>query len=195
MNEAQQAVGRFGATPPVPVEEVAEVLALHPTFMHFNRTALRAMAARCGFARFARGDMIMRQGDPGDFAYLVLEGEADIFVEIPVGRIQMATLGQHATIGELGAFTDMPRTATVVARSDLLALCIERETLVGLAAEFPVIMVAVIPALGRRLHSMNMPLAYLTYAAGALARGEYDAALLIELTNQQGEFASFALVF
>src|SRR5204863_8711756 len=38
-------------------------------------------------------------------------------------------------------------------------------------------------------------LAYLTYAADALARDEYDAAMLVELTNQSGALASFARAF
>jgi phosphoserine phosphatase RsbU/P len=193
--EAQRWVQPNATTARMPVEEMANVLALHPTFRHFDRAALRAVAARCSLANFAAGDTVMRQGDPGNFAFLILEGEADIFVEIPAGRIPMATLGRHNTIGELGAFTDMPRTATVICRTDLFALRIEHDTLIGLAAEFPVIAVAVIGELGRRLHSMNMPLAYLTYAAGALARDEYDDAILTELTNQQGELANFARVF
>ena len=184
-----------GAMTPVSVEEIVEVLALDPTFRQFDQAALRAIAARCGSATFAPGVTIMRQGDPGNFAYLILEGEADVFVEIPTGRIPMATIGRHRTIGELGAFTDMPRTATVVARTDLVTLRVDRDTLISLAADFPAIPLAVIGELGRRLHSMNMPLAYLTYAAGALARDEYDAEMLTELTNQQGELASFARVF
>jgi len=193
MVQAQQTAGSGAA--PVSVDEIAEVLALDPTFRQFDRAALRAIAARCGSATFAPGATIMRQGDPGNFAYLVLEGEADVFVEIPAGRIPMATIGRHRIIGELGAFTDMPRTATVIARSDLVTLRVERDTLMSLAADYPQIGVAVIGELGRRLHSMNMPLAYLTYAAGALARDEYDDAMLTELTNQQGELASFARVF
>jgi phosphoserine phosphatase RsbU/P len=195
MDEAQQESPTFGVMIPVALEEVAQVLAQHPTFTHFDRAALRAMAARCGFARFSAGDPIMHQGEPGDFAYLILQGEADVFVEIPAGRIAMATVGRHHMIGELGAFTDMPRTATVIARTELDALRVDRDTLVGLAAEFPVIAVAIIAELGRRLHSMNLPLAYLSYAAGALARDEYDADMLAELTKEQGELASFARVF
>src|SRR5271168_2351704 len=190
--QAQQTAGSDATR--VSVEEIAEVLALDPTFRQFDRAALRAIAARCGSATFAPGATIMRQGDPGNFAYLVLEGEADVFVEIPAGRIPMATIGRHRIIGELGAFTDMPRTATVIARSDLVTLRVERDTLMSLAADYPQIGVAVTGELGRRLHSMNMPLAYLTYAAGALARDEYDDAILTEL-NQQGELANFARVF
>jgi serine phosphatase RsbU (regulator of sigma subunit) len=180
---------------PMTVEERVRILALHPTFAHFDGAALRAVAARCRSATFPAGATIMRQGDPGNFAYLILDGEADVFVEIPVGRITMATLGRHHTIGELGAFTDMPRTATVVARTDLATLRIDHDALMSLAADFPAIPLGVIRELGRRLHSMNKPLAYLTYAAGALARDEYDPAFLTELTDQQGELAAFARVF
>lgn len=195
MNEAQQGNGEPGVTMPVPLEEVVQVLAELPTFAHFDRAALRAMAARCGFARFVVGDTIMHQGDPGGFAYLILEGTAEVFVEIPAGRMPMATVGRHHTVGELGAFTDVPRNATVIARTAIEALRVDRHTLIELAAEFPVIAFAVIAELGRRLHNMNMPLAYLTYAAGALARDEYDADLLAELTKEQGELANFARVF
>jgi serine phosphatase RsbU (regulator of sigma subunit) len=42
---------------------------------------------------------------------------------------------------------------------------------------------------------MNRSLALLTYAAEALGRDEYDAAMLKELSNQPGEVATFARVF
>ena len=51
------------------------------------------------------------------------------------------------------------------------------------------------PSLAGRLHSMNRSLAYLTYAAEALGRDEYDAAFLDELTDQPGELANFARAF
>jgi hypothetical protein len=101
--------------------------------------------------------------------------------------------GKH--IGELGAFTDMLRTATVVARTALVLLRTDSESLMSLPADYPVIAVAIVGELGRRLHSMNRPLPYLTYAANALAHDEYDDALRTELINQQGELANFAWVF
>ena len=47
-------------------------------------------------------------------------------------------------------------------------------------AREPSVTVAIIGELGQRLHSMNTPLAYLTYAARALARDEYDDAIVRE---------------
>jgi sigma-B regulation protein RsbU (phosphoserine phosphatase) len=55
--------------------------------------------------------------------------------------------------------------------------------------------VAIIRELGGRLASMNRSLAYLTHAAEALGRDEYNAALLDELTSQAGELAAFAQAF
>jgi phosphoserine phosphatase RsbU/P len=193
--EEQQPADAAAMVRAIPVEEIAWILARNPIFALFDRNSLLAVAAKCRVTTFPAGALIMRQGDPGSFAYLILDGEADVFVEIPAGRIPMSTLGPENTIGELGAFTDMPRTATVVARTDLVLLRTDRESLMSLAADYPVIAVAIVGELGRRLQSTNRPLAYLTYAANALARDEYDDALLSELISQQGELANFARVF
>ena len=181
----------------VPVEEIARILALSPIFAQFDQSGLLAVAAKCGFATFKPGATIIRQGDPGGFAYVILEGEVDVFVEIPAPAepIRMTTLRRNNTIGELGAFTDMPRTATAVARTDLLLLRIDRESLMSVAAERPSVAIAIIRELGQRLDTMNRPLAYLTYAARELARDEFDDAILTELTNQQGDLADFARDF
>jgi serine phosphatase RsbU (regulator of sigma subunit) len=178
-----------------PVEEIEQVLALHPIFGRFDPPSLRAVAARCGFATFPAGETIMRQGDRGTFACVILEGEVDVHVEIPAGLIHVATLGRNRFIGELGVFTDLPRIATVVARTYVIVLRIDRDSLMSLAAEFPSIGVEIISELGRRLHSTNRSLAFLTYAANALARDEYDPAMIAELTNQPGELANFARAF
>src|SRR5258708_35538405 len=52
-----------------------------------------------------------------------------------------------------------------------------------------------IAELGQRRGGMNRSLAYLTYAANALGRDEYDPEMLAELTRQPGELANFARAF
>jgi phosphoserine phosphatase RsbU/P len=176
-------------------EDIAEVLALHPMFARFDPDSLSAMAAQCGFASYPVGATVMREGEPGSFALAILEGEVDVFVALPAGQVHMATLGRHRIIGELGAFTDMPRTATVIARSEVVVVRFDQASLMQLAAEYPSIGVAIIAELGARLAAMNHSLAYLTYAAEALGRDEYDPVLLDELTRQPGELAVFARAF
>ncbi len=178
-----------------PVEEIARILAPHPIFARVDREALLAVAAHCGFAAYRAGATIMREGDPGSFACVILEGEAEIFVELPGGPIHLATIGPNRIIGELGVFTDLPRTATVIARTDLLVIRIAQASLMRLSADYPSIGLAIIRELGSRLATMNHSLAILTYAAEALRRDEYDPALLDQLSNQPGELATFARVF
>ncbi len=178
-----------------PVEEIAQILAPHPIFARVDRESLLAVAAQCALEAYPAGATIMREGDPGSFACVILEGEADVSVELPAGPIHLATIGRNRIIGELGVFTDLPRTATVTTRTDLVVIRIEQDSLMRLSADHPSIGVAIIRELGGRLATMNHSLATLTYAAEALRRDAYDPALLDKLTNQPGELASFARVF
>lgn len=182
-------------SPAVPVEEIARVLAPHPLFARFDRDSLLAVAARFRVVAYPAGAELMREGEPGSFAAVILDGDVDVFVTLPTGPVQMATVGRDRIIGELGVFTDMPRTATVIARSDVIVARIEHDSLMRLSAEYPSIAVAIIRELGSRLARMNRSLAYLTYAADSLGRDEYDSALLDRLTDLPGELASFGRAF
>ncbi len=182
-------------TPAVPADEIARILAPHPIFARFDRNSLLTVAAQFCVVAYKSGDALMHEGEPGSFAAVILEGEVDVFVALPTGPVQMATIGSNRIIGELGVFTDMPRTATVIARTDVIAARIEQHSLMRLSAEYPSIAVAIIRELGARLARMNRSLAYLTYAAEALGREEYDSALLDKLTNLPGELANFGRTF
>ncbi|HYM73355.1 MAG TPA: SpoIIE family protein phosphatase [Stellaceae bacterium] len=177
------------------VGDITRILAALPIFARLDPASLAAVAARCGFASFHAGDTIMQQGRMSTFADVILDGEVDVLVDTPAGQVHVATVGRHRIIGELGAVAAMPRSATVVARTDLSVLRIERGSLMSLILEHPAVGVAIIGELGRRIYGMNTSLAYLTYAANALGRDEYDPAMLAELTRQPGELATFARTF
>jgi sigma-B regulation protein RsbU (phosphoserine phosphatase) len=180
---------------PRSVEEIVELLAPLPIFARLDRLSLTAVAERCDVAHFRAGDTIMQEGRMSTFADVILAGEVDIFVATPAGQVHVATVGPSHIVGELGALAAMPRSATVVAHSDLRVLRLERGSLMSLTAEHPQIGVAIIGELGQRLHGMNRSLAYLTYAANALGRDAYDPAMLAELTRQPGELANVARAF
>jgi phosphoserine phosphatase RsbU/P len=177
------------------VEETAQILGALPLFARLDRASLAAIAGHCAVVQFRTGDTIMQQGGMSTFADVILDGEVDVLVDTPAGQVRVAAVGRHQIVGELGAIAAMPRSATVVARTDLSVLRIERGSLMSLTAEHPAIAVAIVGELGRRLFGMNRSLAYLTYAANALGRGEYDPAILAELTRQPGELAEFARAF
>lgn len=80
------------------------------------------------YKSFHKGDVIFRQGDLGDCAYIIEEGSVDILLEKPDGTQQIITTrGQNAMIGEMSLVDHQKRTATVVAREDCKLLKITEE--------------------------------------------------------------------
>ena len=67
----------------------------------------------------AKGDVIIRQGDPGDSLYLVLSGRLNVVSSDASGReIVLTVLEPGRTVGEISLLTGERRTATVVAVED-----------------------------------------------------------------------------
>ena len=91
MSSADAGSGAFTA----PAEDIAQILARHPVFARFDRNSLFAVAEQCTFATYLAGATIMREGEPGSFACVILEGEVDVFVELPAGPVLMATIGRN----------------------------------------------------------------------------------------------------
>lgn len=75
------------------------------------------------FGRFVRveakaGDVVIRQGEPGDNYYLIREGTAEVSRVGAGGKSEvLATLGKGDGFGEEALISGMPRNATVTMRS------------------------------------------------------------------------------
>jgi protein lysine acetyltransferase len=63
------------------------------------------------------GEVLLREGEVGDFFVVVIEGEADVYRSNQL----IATVGPGSVIGELSLITGVPRSTTVIARTALEA--------------------------------------------------------------------------
>jgi small-conductance mechanosensitive channel/CRP-like cAMP-binding protein len=78
------------------------------------------IAERLVPAPFARGDVMTRQGAAAHWLYIIASGQADVFWEAPSGERRLLTqLPAGSIFGEMGLMTGAPRSATVVAASDV----------------------------------------------------------------------------
>jgi CRP-like cAMP-binding protein len=88
-------------------------LAEVPLFSHCTSSDLEFVASRADEVDVPAGRQLVRQGDPGDTFYVLLEGEAD--VEIDGDR--RSTLEPGDFFGEISMLDRGPATATVVTRT------------------------------------------------------------------------------
>ena len=164
-------------------------------FASLSDRALAHLVARADEVAYAPGEELMAQGTPGDFACLILSGNVAIEVKSKLGRSTVATLGPGDLVGELAAFSETTRIATVVAVGPVRALRIERRVIRAFLAENPDVALSVIGAIGDRFNRVNGAVAAMAQAARALAADELDPAKLDALLETAGELGNFAEAF
>jgi hypothetical protein len=89
-------------------------------------TALEQVAADVQVMRFAAGESIIGQGEAGDRFYVIGSGEVDVRVEERIVRRQRP----GESFGEVALLRDVPRTAGVVAATDVELYAVGREAFV-----------------------------------------------------------------
>jgi len=101
---------------------IAAFLRRDSPFRDLPSADLEQLAASLRPHRYAPGEALVRQGESGDDAFLIREGELDVVRATSDGEHVLARLGAGALIGEIAVLTGSGRTATVRARTDVEAL-------------------------------------------------------------------------
>jgi CRP/FNR family transcriptional regulator, cyclic AMP receptor protein len=135
-----------------------ELLRRIPFFVEIEPAKLKLLAFMSERVGYDAGKLLCRQGDPADAAYLIIEGEADIIVNTPSGPVTIATLGANDIVGEMAILADVPRTATVRAKTRLVALRIAKEPFMRMVREFPTMAISIMRELAHRLDLTNTQL-------------------------------------
>lgn len=64
---------------------------------------------------FNAGDAILTEGEPGDFAYLILAGKIEVFRLVDGKKNTLGVLGEGAVVGEMALIDPAPRSASATA--------------------------------------------------------------------------------
>jgi CRP-like cAMP-binding protein len=132
-----------------------ELLRRVPVFSEIEPAKLKLLAFMSERVGYDAGKTLFRQGDQADAAYMIIEGQADIIVDSPSGPLIIATLGANEIVGEMAILCDVPRTATVSAKSRLVALRIAKDPFMRMVREFPSMAVSIMRELAHRLELNN----------------------------------------
>lgn len=83
------------------------------------------MSERIYSETFEPGTIIVKIGDPGDYAYIVQKGKVEVSVPSRNGKKVLAELGQGEIFGEMAIIDSSPRSATVTAIETTEVIIIE----------------------------------------------------------------------
>ncbi|HEY4180830.1 MAG TPA: Crp/Fnr family transcriptional regulator [Kofleriaceae bacterium] len=108
------------------------------------------------FARdFPAGAVLFKEGQPGDFMYVVQSGEVEIRRNVGETERVLAVLPPGEFFGEMAILNGRPRSATAVVRSPSRLLVIEGKTFEAMMRARPEIALRIIKSLAGRLESAN----------------------------------------
>lgn len=104
-------------------QERVETLSRLAVFSQLGAEALNALAARVVIDRWRAGAVVVRQGEAGERFYVLLAGRAKVIVDDQ----PMAELWPGDPFGEISILHSVPRTADVVATTELVTMSLHRE--------------------------------------------------------------------
>jgi NADH dehydrogenase len=87
---------------------------------------------------FEPDEVVFREGDRGDWLYVVLDGEIEISRAIPGrGDTPITRLGRGECFGEIALVSDRPRSATARSVTPVDLLAVDRDAFHALFSNFP----------------------------------------------------------
>jgi CRP-like cAMP-binding protein len=121
-----RALSRLDERVLVPSTELTLLRGL-PMFAALPVPVLEALAKRLVHTTAAAATQVLVEGEPGDRFYVINSGDAEV---VSAGKL-IATLGAGQCFGEIALLHNVPRTASVHARTDLDLYSLDRDSFLG----------------------------------------------------------------
>jgi CRP/FNR family cyclic AMP-dependent transcriptional regulator len=101
---------------------------------------------------FKAGEVIFKEGDAGTEFFVIQSGKVDV----RLGNRQLGTLGDNDIFGEMALIDTAPRSATVVAATDVKIVPVGEKQFLFLVSQTPHFALNVMRTLARRLRAQNV---------------------------------------
>ncbi|HEY7463510.1 MAG TPA: ATP-binding protein [Candidatus Limnocylindria bacterium] len=157
-----------------------EALRSAPLFEGLSDADLERLAATAERQRLEPGELLLREGDPGDAMYVVVSGELEVTKRAGATEQPLARVGPGAIQGEIAALQGTERAASVRAVTDVEVLRIPREGLLALLDSGPQAALTLVRTVLERLRALELFVRQREKLAGL---GTLAAGLAHELNN------------
>lgn len=126
-------------------------------FDFFNKMTpeqLRLLIFGAERQEFASGEMIFKEGELAESAYVVLSGTVNLYRQNNNSGQPIEIINRNALINELALVTEINRPFTAIAQSNSKVLEIERTVFLRLIKEFPDITRYIYDYVNERIHEL-----------------------------------------
>jgi len=120
------------------LKRIQDVIAGIPLFSSLDEGDYRQLVENAAFHVFDAGELIFRQGDPGESIYAVLEGEVRVFTkDHRDDELELAVLGPKEIFGELSLLSGKFRSESVTALETTVLAELSYSAMEKLMQEYP----------------------------------------------------------
>ena len=126
----------------------SEVLGALPLFSGVSKRHIRAIAKLAWPLDHAPGEVIVQAGDRGNSMYLLLEGRARV-----LGKSRVLQPGDY--FGEMALIDGGPRSATIIAASQVRLMMLQRQAFLKVLKQNPQIGLAIMETLAQRVRGLE----------------------------------------
>ena len=126
-------------------------LAQVPLFSTCSRKDLQKLGKASDEIEVKQGKVLVEEGKPGHEFFLIEDGTA----EVRRNNRKIATLGRGQFFGELSLLDRGPRSATVIANSDMTLVVLGQREFLGVIDEVPAMAHKLLAALAGRLREAD----------------------------------------
>ncbi len=106
-------------------------------FRHLDKSALKPLIDASSIASIPEGGEIVREGEAGDYFYIIIRGTARVSHNMGESTINLALMHSGDYFGEWSVLTGAPRAATVSALNRVDMLRIERSAMLEFIQKQP----------------------------------------------------------
>ena len=108
---------------------------------------------------YRSGEIIIRQGEPGDCMYVIQSGKVEVIREVDGREVRLAELGEGDFFGEMALFDRDVRSATVRPLGEVRALTVDKKMFLRKIHEDPSLAFRIMQRMSGRIRELNGELA------------------------------------
>jgi hypothetical protein len=108
-----------------------------PLFANLRPSQARIVALMAGLESYAKGGYVLRQGEVGHEMFVIIDGNAEVFVSSDGQHRKVRDLARGDVFGEMGLIRSHQRTADVVAAEPLEVMTVDERALGRIQRRYP----------------------------------------------------------